>query len=109
MNIKSFVAGIATGVAATIIVYEVLNKVAPFKSADDILNNIKNDFKKQGDIDGSWIYMKIENFTNGITQIPVYRGGISRTVDGIQEAYEFAADARTGTIVDLRQANIATN
>ena len=49
--------------------------------------------------------MKIDNFSNGFTEIPVYRGGISRIKDGEMETYEFAADARTGAVVDLKLAN----
>ncbi len=102
MKLRDFALGIMTGVAAAIIVKEVSERAVPYKSSESILETIKADFRKLSPIDGSWIYMKVENFTNGFTDIPVYRGGISRIQDGEMETYEFAADARTGAIVDLQ-------
>jgi predicted small secreted protein len=105
MKLRDFMLGVVTGLAAAVIIKEVTEKVSPYKSANEILENIKADFKKDAPIDGSWIYMKIENFSNGFTEVPVYRGGISRLKNGEMETYEFAADARTGAVVDLQLAN----
>lgn len=102
MKLRDFMLGVVTGLAAAVIIKEVTEKVSPYKSANEILENIKADFKKDSPIDGSWIYMKIENFSNGFTEVPVYRGGISRLKNGEMETYEFAADARTGAVVDLQ-------
>lgn len=102
MKLRDFMLGVVTGLAAAVIIKEVTEKVSPYKSANEILEDIKADFKKDSPIDGSWIYMKTENFSNGFTEVPVYRGGISRLKDGEMETYEFAADARTGAVVDLQ-------
>ena len=102
MKLRDFMLGVVTGLAAAVIIKEVTEKVSPYKSANEILENIKADFKKDSPIDGSWIYMKIENFSNGFTEVPVYRGGISRLKNGEMETYEFAADARTGALADLQ-------
>ena len=102
MKLRDFMLGVVTGLAAAVIIKEVTEKVSPYKSANEILENIKSDFKKDSPIDGSWIYMKTENFSNGFTEVPVYRGGISRLKNGEMETYEFAADARTGALVDLQ-------
>ena len=102
MKLRDFMLGVVTGLAAAVIIKEVTEKVSPYKSANEILENIKADFKKDSPIDGSWIYMKTENFPNGFTEVPVYRGGISRLKNGEMETYEFAADARTGALVDLQ-------
>ena len=102
MKLRDFMLGVVTGLAAAVIIKEVTEKVSPYKSANEILENIKSDFKKDSPIDGSWIYMKTENFSNGFTEVPVYRGGISRLKNGEMETYEFAADARTGAVVDLQ-------
>ncbi|KGR87785.1 PepSY domain-containing protein [Lysinibacillus odysseyi] len=102
MKLRDFMLGVVTGLAAAVIIKEVTEKVSPYKSANEILENIKADFKKDSPIDGSWIYMKTENFSNGFTEVPVYRGGISRLKNGEMETYEFAADARTGAVVDLQ-------
>ena len=103
MNVKDFALGVVTGVAAAVIVTEMAGRVAPYANPDNILASIKSEFKKQAPIDGSWIYMKTENFSNGFTEIPVFKGGITRTVDGEVENYEFAADARSGAIVNIEQ------
>ena len=103
MNMKDFALGVVTGVSAAIIVKEVSERVSPFTSPNSILNNIKEEFRKHAPIDGSWIYMKTETFNNGFTETPVYRGGISRTIEGEVENYEFAADARSGAILEIKQ------
>lgn len=103
MNVKDFALGIVTGVAAAVIVKEMSNRIAPYANPDNILENIKSEFKKQSPIDGSWIYMKTENYSNGFTEIPVFKGGITRTVEGEVENFEFAADARSGAIVNIEQ------
>lgn len=103
MKIRDFLIGVATGVAATIIIKETANRVSPYVPANHVLNNVKAAFKKEAPIDGSWIYMKTEDFYNGVTSIPVYKGGISRIMNGEMEAFEFAADARSGVIVDLKR------
>lgn len=103
MKLRDFLLGVTTGLAAAVIIKEVSNRVSPYVPANFVLHNVKEEFKKQGPIDGSWIYMKTEDFHNGITTIPVYRGGISRIVDGEVKSYEFSADARTGSIVELKE------
>ncbi|WP_347177903.1 hypothetical protein [Sporosarcina thermotolerans] len=47
--------------------------------------------------------MKPEPFTNNVLSMEVYRGGISRIRNGELEQFEFAANAETGTVVELIQ------
>lgn len=101
MKIKDFLVGILTGVAAGIVVKEAIERVNPYISADTVLKNIKEEFKKEGPIDGSWIVMKTEPFENKVITMEIYRGGISRIKNGELEQYEFAANAKTGTVVEL--------
>lgn len=101
MKMKDFLLGVATGLAAAIVLKEVSERVAPYQSSDAVLANIKNEFKKQSPIDSSWIYMKPEIFSNGYTETPVYLGGISRMVQGEMQNFEFKADARSGAVVEL--------
>ena len=101
MKMKDFLLGVATGLAAAIVVKEVSERVAPYQSSDTILTNIKNEFKKQSPIDSSWIYMKPETYSNGYTEVPVYHGGISRITNGEVQNFEFKADARSGAVVEL--------
>ena len=101
MKLKDFLAGILTGVAAGLVVKEVCNRTNPNVSADSVLNNIKGKFKEEGPIDGSWIVLKTEPFENKVITMDVYRGGVSRIKNGELEQFEFAADAKTGTVVEL--------
>ena len=101
MKLRDFALGVVTGLAAAIIMKEISERVDPYLSANEVLTNIKEEFKKESPIDGSWIFMKTENFYNGFTQAPVYRGGISRVVNGEMETFEFAADARTGVVLEM--------
>lgn len=101
MKLKEFLAGILTGVAAGIIVNEAIDRVNQNVAADSVLNTVKDAFKTEGPIDGSWIVMKTEPFQNNVISMDVYRGGVSRIKDGKLEQFEFAADARTGTVVEM--------
>ena len=104
MKLTDFLAGVLTGVAAGIVVNETIDRVNQNVSADSVLNTIKDAFKNEGPIDGSWIVMKTEPFTNNVITMDVYRGGISRIKEGELEQFEFAADAKTGTVVELIKA-----
>ena len=104
MKLSDFLAGVLTGVAAGIVVSETIDRVNQNVSADSVLNTIKDAFKNEGPIDGSWIVMKTEPFTNNVITMDVYRGGISRIKEGELEQFEFAADAKTGTVVELIKA-----
>ena len=101
MKFKDFLAGVLTGVAAGIVVKEVLDRTNPYVSADGVLNDIKEQFKKEGPIDGSWVVMKTEPYQNNMISLDVYRGGVSRIMNGELEQFESAADAKTGTVVEL--------
>lgn len=101
MKVKDFLAGVLTGVAAGIVVNEAIDRANRNVGADSVLNTVKSAFKNEGPIDGSWILMKTEPYTNSVITMDVYRGGISRIKDGELEQFEFAADAKTGSVVEL--------
>ncbi|WP_339251065.1 hypothetical protein NSQ43_13715 [Sporosarcina sp. FSL W8-0480] len=103
MKVKDFVSGVLTGVAAGLIVNQAFEKLNSNTPAERVLNDVKEAFKKEGPIDGSWIVMKPEVFTNNVLSMEVYRGGISRIRNGELEQFEFAANAETGTVVELVQ------
>ncbi|QTN00121.1 MULTISPECIES: PepSY domain-containing protein [Sediminibacillus] len=103
MNWKRIAVGAGIGAVAGYFAlqqYEKQRKVTPEKA----LKSAKEAFKQQGPISGSWIYMKPEEMEkNGLTYT-VYRGGITRTVDGESTQYEFKVDAETGSILDVLQS-----
>lgn len=101
MKLRDFLLGVATGIAAAYVIKETSEKVNPYKNANTVLNDIKDAFKAQGPIDGSWIFMEPQTYHKEDIEIPVYKGGISRVENGETVNFEFAADAKTGTVVDL--------
>jgi predicted small secreted protein len=105
MNWKSFGLGLGAGIVGGFAAFEVLTAkrhVSPEKA----LANGKNHFKQQGPISGSWIHMNPEPYEKGNLSYTVYKGGISRTIDGKAEQYEFIADACTGTIIETKKVEM---
>ncbi|MEN0588659.1 hypothetical protein [Kurthia gibsonii] len=101
MKARDFIIGVITGVAAAYVVKEATKQVNPNRNPNAILEEIKQEFKKQGPIDGSWIFMQPETFYKEDIPISVYKGGISRIENGESVNFEFAADSKSGVIVDL--------
>lgn len=70
-------------------------------SADKILNNVKDQFREEGPIEGSWIEMTKVPWKKYSYETKVYYGGISKMEKGQVAQYEFVADAYTGALMDL--------
>lgn len=70
-------------------------------NADKILNRVKEQFKEDGPIEGSWIEMTKVPWKKYSYETKVYYGGISRIEEGQVQQYEFVADAYTGTVMDI--------
>lgn len=68
---------------------------------DDILTMVKNQFLKEGPIDGSWIELKKVPLQKFAIKTNIYYGGISRIEEDQLVQYEFIADAHTGSIIDI--------
>ena len=101
MKTRDLFIGFSTGIAAGVLIREVAKRIEPLKPAEFVLHGVKQSFKKEGPIDGSWIYMKTEEFNRQGISTEVYRGGISRVKEGEMEQFEFFADAKTGSIIEL--------
>lgn len=104
MNWKIFFIGVGAGLAGAYAVKELASQKETV-SADKVLQHAKAVFKKSGSISGSWINMNAEPYTKPPIEYLVYKGGISRNVDGQVEQYEFIADASTGAILDAYPLN----
>lgn len=100
MNWKSLIIGIGIGFAGGYAVKEMSAKKASV-SAEKVLESVKNLFNQETSISGSWIYMKPEPYEKGYLHHNVYRGGITRSINGEQEQLEFIADAHTGALLDI--------
>lgn len=55
----------------------------------------------KGSISGSWILMEKEPYTKNDLNYTVYKGGVSRILEGELQQIEFIADASTGTVIDI--------
>lgn len=71
------------------------------KDPDEILEDVKDAFKEEGPIDGSWIEMTKVPWKKHAYDTDVYYGGISRLEEGEMVQYEFIADAYTGSLMDI--------
>lgn len=103
MNKRDFLTGIVAGAAAAYVAKEVLSRQNRLYPADDVLKSVKSAFKEEGPIDGSWIMMKTEPYKQHAVSTDVYRGGISRHHEDELEQFEFAADAYTGAVLEVKK------
>nr|WP_039234318.1 PepSY domain-containing protein [Bacillus thermotolerans] len=100
MNWGTFILGAVAGAAGAVATQKYVT-TSTYASADKALKEVKEAFKAEGPIDGSWIKMKPEPYKKaGINKL-VYKGGVSRTIGQEREQYEFIADSHTGTIMDV--------
>ena len=84
MNLRDFMLGVTTGFSCSSSLSKKLLKESPYISANQVLENIKEEFRKESPIDGSWIYMKPEDFQM-VLQQSLYMRWISRILDGEME------------------------
>lgn len=75
------------------------------QSANRILKMIRDDFKKEGPVIGSWIDSQAEPYQRYAVEADVYHGGVTRLEDSIPVNYQFVADARTGSLIELKREN----
>ncbi|WP_066311102.1 PepSY domain-containing protein [Bacillus sp. FJAT-29814] len=104
MNWKSFALGVSVGILAGFAAKTVISSTTNV-SPEKVLENVKDHFKQNGPISGSWIHMKAEPFEKHQVQYQVYKGGISKNNNGKTEQFEFIADASTGALLDVRLLN----
>lgn len=88
----SFILGIVT--------FFIIDRKTPV-NADKILNDVKDQFREEGPIEGSWIEMTKVPWKKYAYNTDVFYGGISRMETGKVAQYEFVADAYTGALMDI--------
>ena len=102
MGWKRFAAGVGTGVAVTLLAKNQLDKTQGLLSPEKALKMVKEKAKHLGTIEGSWVHMIPEKYETDELTYNVYRGGITSTDEnGKMDAYEFYADAASGSILKL--------
>jgi predicted small secreted protein len=103
LSLRKFLFGVAVGIAGTFIV----QKLKPTTiTSDHALKIVKQEIKKQGPIDGSWIHMEPETIERKNISYRVYKGGISRVFENKPEQLEFLVNAENGTILDLNEVTM---
>ena len=100
MKLRDLAIGAAIGFACGYMAKSILNDYQ-MQSPDDILTAVKQKMNETGKVIGSWILMTPEPFKKNGLQTQVFKGGLTRILDGEQKQYEFFADAKTGTIIDI--------
>ncbi|WP_050181097.1 PepSY domain-containing protein [Domibacillus robiginosus] len=97
----AFLIGAAAGAAAALLIQKQTSEsmnVPPEK----VLKKVKDTFKQNGPVDGSWIQMKPEQIESNGFPVLVYKGGISRPGESGNTQFEFSADAKTGTLLNVQ-------
>ncbi|WP_188206469.1 peptidase M4 [Alkalibacillus aidingensis] len=69
------------------------------------LKRVKEHFAKEGPISGSWIMMEQEEYERDGQIFHVYKGGITRTIDGEKKQYTFYVNASDGHILEITNLN----
>ncbi|MBC2025073.1 PepSY domain-containing protein [Listeria booriae] len=100
MNWKVFITGVVAGAVAGHFINHYLLEPKTI-SGDVILENVKEAFKQEGPIEGSWIQLKKQHYKKFAMDTFVYHGGITAIRDGERKQFEFIADATTGTVIDV--------
>lgn len=98
MSKKNVFLSLATGLIAG---YFLNQKVKEYSiiSPEFALQQAKRKFTNIGEIEGSWIHTKQENFKKDGLSYTVYEGGLTVNEDGEIHHYEFLIDADTGTVL----------
>jgi predicted small secreted protein len=101
MKINRFVFGALFGLAAG---YTLATQINNHKriTPEQALNNVKKALKNKLSIEGSWIQMVPEKLESDLLEYTVYKGGITANEQNRIKHYDFAVDAKTGTIIELK-------
>ncbi|HBF73687.1 MAG TPA: hypothetical protein DDW71_00295 [Lactobacillus sp.] len=74
-----------------------------YMTPNDILNSVKQAFRKESTIEGAWINEHPYKHAQFAIHTMVYSGGLSRMEDNKLVSYEFIADAKTGSILKMNR------
>ena len=74
-----------------------------YLTPDAILAQVKQAFRKESTIEGTWIDEHPHKHAQFAIHTMVYGGGLSRLEDNQLVSYEFIADAKTGSILKMQR------
>ncbi|GGE55205.1 peptidase M4 [Pullulanibacillus camelliae] len=75
-------------------------------SPERALSKVKASAKQVLTIDGAWIFLQKEPWSNGKLAYEVYKGGLTEKTGDEVVHYDFIVDAQTGTLLSL-EAQVA--
>lgn len=71
------------------------------RRGESILQDVKQFFQEQGEIEGSWIELEPVELERDYKLIKVFYGGITLKEHEQRTQFEFVADAKTGALLDV--------
>lgn len=90
------IVGTLAGVAATKKSQELFDA-----KTTTVLEEIKKEFTEKQDIEGSWIQSNKESISRHGIETMVYKGGFTCKEGDSFKQFEFLADAKTGSLIDI--------
>ncbi|HWO96349.1 MAG TPA: peptidase [Bacillus sp. (in: firmicutes)] len=99
MKWKNLLAGFAIGFTATYAIRQTQSSL----SSNEALHIVKQAFKQNGTIDGSWIHTTTKILQKHGMVFEGFNGGIVRTINNEQEHFEFFIDRKSGAILELNK------
>ncbi|PWG01045.1 PepSY domain-containing protein [Levilactobacillus bambusae] len=100
-----------TGIIAAVIGYIISQFISKPQrlSPEAILTEVKKAFRAEAPVEGTWIQTHAVPFQKFALKTDVYYGGITRYEDDELVTYEFIADAKTGSILDVHRTDQPTS
>lgn len=96
-------AAAAAGFAAGITVQKIISEKRGLLSSEKVLSLVKKTVKEKLPVDGAWIFLSPHKVTKDALTAEVYQGGLTvRSGDSVSH-YDFIADARAGTLLELKK------
>ncbi|MDF2911179.1 MAG: hypothetical protein K0Q56_2060 [Sporolactobacillus laevolacticus] len=71
-------------------------------SSEHVLDRVKKAVSEQLSINGAWIYLTPHTWSKDSFTHFVYKGGLTSSENGISRHFDFIADARSGTLLELK-------
>lgn len=71
-------------------------------SPEKVLRLVKQTAKESVPTDGAWIFLSPHTWTKDALTTVVYRGGLIMNESSPATHYDFIADARTGSLLELK-------
>lgn len=96
-------AAAAAGFAAGITAEKINMRNRRPLSSEKVLSMVRKAAKENLPIDGAWIFLSPHKITRNALTTEAYQGGFTTKETDSVKHYDFMADARTGTLIELKR------